>query len=57
MLVENQQEKGVLELMRNWRKQGWSLRRIASELNDRNIAAKKGGIWYSSSVGIVIPNG
>lgn len=57
MLVENQKEQDILDLMRAWRKQGWSLRKIASELNERRIAAKKGGRWYSSSVRCVIHNG
>ncbi|MCK5117835.1 MAG: recombinase family protein [Candidatus Aegiribacteria sp.] len=49
-LVENEQELKVLEMIREWRSMGWSLRRIAGELNRKGIPAKKGGVWYASSI-------
>lgn len=37
-------------LIKTWRGQGWSLPKIAAELNTNGIAAAKGGKWYASAV-------
>lgn len=40
----------VAALMRGWREQAWSLRRIADELNRLSIRPPRGRQWYASSV-------
>ncbi|PZN07745.1 MAG: site-specific recombinase [Bacillota bacterium] len=50
VLVENPAEQRVLMMVRTWCAQGWSLRRIAEELNRRRIPSKKGGRWHASTV-------
>jgi len=37
-------------LVASWREAGWSLSRIADELNDRKVATRGGGPWRHSSV-------
>ncbi|MFS8544027.1 MAG: recombinase family protein [Limnochordales bacterium] len=55
-LVENPAEQRVLMMVRTWRAQGWSLRRIAEELNRRRIPSKKGGRWHASTVRYILRN-
>ena len=40
----------VSALMEGWRRQEWTLRRIAEELNRLNIRPARGRQWYASSV-------
>ncbi len=40
----------VSALMKRWRQQQWTLRRIAQELNRLNIRPARGRQWYASSV-------
>ncbi len=40
----------VMTLMRGWRAQQWTLRRIAEELNRLGIRPARGRHWYASSV-------
>lgn len=40
----------VSALMQGWRRQEWTLRRIADELNRLNIRPPRGRQWYASSV-------
>ena len=40
----------VLNLMRGWRRQEWTLRRIAEELNRLSIRSPRGRQWHASSV-------
>ena len=49
-LCANSDEQGVLEVIRELREQGLSLRDIAGELNRRDIASKSGGPWIHSSI-------
>lgn len=49
-LVEDAREQEVLSLIARLRTQGYSLNRIAHELNERGVPAKKGGIWGFSQV-------
>lgn len=53
-LVVNKREQEVLRDMRRWRKEGWSLREIQSELNRLGIKTKAGARWASSSVAWVL---
>jgi site-specific DNA recombinase len=50
LLVVNHNEQKVIEEILELRLKGWSLRRIAVELNERGVEAKNGGIWYASTV-------
>jgi DNA invertase Pin-like site-specific DNA recombinase len=40
----------VVSLMASWRRQEWTLRRIAEELNRLSIRPPRGRQWYASSV-------
>jgi DNA invertase Pin-like site-specific DNA recombinase len=40
----------VQPLIQNLRQQGYSLARIARELNDRHIPTARGGLWYPATV-------
>lgn len=55
-LTENTRERRVIERIRGWRKCGWSLRRIAEELNCLGAKTKKGGQWYASTVRYILGN-
>ncbi len=55
-LTENEQEQAVIARIKAWRQQGWSLRRIAEELNQQKIPTKAGGRWYASTVRYVLQN-
>ncbi len=46
-LVRNEAEQRVLELVAELRGSGWSLRKIADELTERNIPTKEGGQRWS----------
>jgi len=54
LLVVNHDEKTVIEEILELRLKGWSLRQIASELNRKGVPAKKGGIWYPSSLRSIV---
>ena len=49
-LVENHAEQEVLSIIAELRKQGQSLRQIASELTRRGFATKKGQAWSHSTI-------
>lgn len=49
-LVASEREQKVLEEILIMKGQGMSLRAIASRLNEKRFPAKRGGIWYTSSV-------
>lgn len=50
-LVENQQEKEIIEIIRKHRKSGKSYQAIADYLNNKNYPTKqKGGTWAAMSV-------
>jgi len=55
-LVPCEQERSIIEEILKMKRQGMSLRRIASNLNRTGIPAKKGGIWYASTVGYILRN-
>ena len=55
-LTENTEERRVVERIRGWRKHGWSLRRIAEELNRLGAKTKKGRQWYASTVSYILGN-
>lgn len=55
-LVENHEELSVVDLVKEWREKGWSLRRIASELSNRGVPTKTGKKWYASTVRYILNN-
>jgi site-specific DNA recombinase len=55
-LIPNKQEQKTLSLIKDWHKQGWSLRKIAKELTQREIPTKQGGSWYASTVSYLLTN-
>jgi len=55
-LTENAQEQETLAQIFAWRQAGWSLRKIAAELNRRGVPTKQGGQWYASTVRYLLQN-
>jgi len=56
-LIPNEREQKVIGAILTMKKRGMSLRTIASNLNDSGISAKRGGLWYASTVrGILVQN-
>lgn len=55
MLVPNAGEQAAITLMKSLREDGYSLRRIASELTSRQIPTKEGGkVWIHTAVGRIL---
>lgn len=55
-LQENTQEQEIIAQIFAWRRAGWSLRKIAAELNKRGVPTKQGGQWYASTVRYLLQN-
>ena len=55
-MLENAQEQETLVQIFAWRQAGWSLRKIAGELNRRGIPIKQGGRWHASTVRYLLQN-
>jgi len=55
-LIQNMDEQKIITKIYNLREQGKSLREIAKHLNRKNVPAKKGGKWHSSSVYYILSN-
>lgn len=55
-LIENMEEHKVIDLIKKWRGEGWSLRKIADELNGRGTVTKQGAKWYASTVKYILNN-
>jgi DNA invertase Pin-like site-specific DNA recombinase len=53
-LVEEQGEQTTLKLIRQWYKQGQSMRAIARNLIRANIPTKRGGQWSAKQVGNIL---
>ena len=53
-LVRDSEQQKVLRLIRRWRGNEWSLRKISEHLNRKGIPAKKGGKWFPSGVSSVL---
>lgn len=56
LLVINKSEQDTLQKIKKWHSQGWSLRKIANELTNKNVATKQGGKWYASTVSYILNN-
>jgi DNA invertase Pin-like site-specific DNA recombinase len=55
-LSENPQEQEIIAQIFTWRQNGWSLRKIAAELNRRGVPTKQGGKWYAATVRYLLRN-
>jgi site-specific DNA recombinase len=50
-------ELGTVQQIREWHSAGWTLRKIAGELNRLGVATKNGGAaWYASTVRRIVTN-
>jgi hypothetical protein len=50
-------EMGRVQQIRQWHRDGWTLRKIADELNLLGVATKNGGArWYASTVRRIVTN-
>lgn len=56
VLRENNCEQEIVAQIFAWRRSGWSLRKIAAELNRRGVPTKQGGRWYASTVRYLLQN-
>jgi DNA invertase Pin-like site-specific DNA recombinase len=55
MLLQNGEEKKVIEHIKALRRQGYSYRRIAAQLNDAKIPTKRGGgKWWDSTIRSIV---
>jgi DNA invertase Pin-like site-specific DNA recombinase len=55
-LVPLPAEQQTRQRIKEWRRQGWSYRKIADRLNDEGIPTKKGGPWYANTTRRVVEN-
>jgi DNA invertase Pin-like site-specific DNA recombinase len=55
-LIENTGELACIEQIRELKKQGWSLRRIAEWLSTKGAPTKRGGRWHASTVRYILNN-
>jgi len=55
-LLENSQEQEIIAQIFTWRQSGWSLRKIAAELNHRGVPTKRGGKWYAATIRYLLKN-
>ena len=53
-LVKDEREQGVIQMIRNWRKAGLTLRKIAAGLNIAGEPTRRGKPWIHSSVQTII---
>lgn len=49
-LVRSEEEQQVIRLVRQFRRNGLSLRKIADELNQRRVPTKNHGVWQANTV-------
>lgn len=49
-------ELDIVRRIQRWNTRGWSLRKIADALNDRQVRTKHGGQWHASTVRYVLRN-
>jgi len=55
-LIENDAEQSTVKLIQALKADGWSLRKIATRLNDETVPTKQGGQWYASTVKYILDN-
>jgi site-specific DNA recombinase len=52
----NEDEAYIVKQIYEWYLQGWGRIKIARTLNEKNIPAKKGGVWYEYIIGLILRN-
>ena len=52
----NEQEIAIILKVKVWRETGWSLGKIAKELNQRCVPTKQGKRWYASTIRYLLRN-
>lgn len=55
-LLDNEEERGTIDRIRAWREEGFSLRWIASRLNEEGVSTKQGRIWHASTIRYILKN-
>jgi len=50
LLLADGKEQHIIRLVADWSRQGWSLRRIATELDRRAVPTEHGARWHASTV-------
>ncbi len=55
-LVPNQQEMCIVVLIKTWRGEGWSLRKIAQALTEMGTPTKNGGRWHPGTIKYLLEN-
>jgi site-specific DNA recombinase len=55
-LTPNLVELGIVTQVKAWRTDGWTLRKIAQELTDRQTPTKRGGRWHARTVKYLLEN-
>ncbi|MEW6731053.1 MAG: recombinase family protein [Acidobacteriota bacterium] len=55
-LIEDLKELEIIDQIKSWRGDGWSLRRIAAELCKLGVPTKEGGQWFASTVRYLLQN-
>ncbi len=55
-LIPNEREMCIVVLIRTWRGEGWSLRKIAQELNEQGTPTKNGGRWHPGTIKYLLEN-
>jgi len=55
-LIINESESAIVKQIFAYRKEGFSLRQIVKELNDKNIPTKKNGKWNAEAVRYILCN-
>ena len=53
-LREDEREMQTVTMIQEWRASGWSLPKIANELNGLGIPTKKNRRWYPSTVSYIL---
>jgi len=56
MLIQDPHEQEVIAQIFTWRSTGWSMGRIAAELNRRGVPTKRGGQWHACTVRYILQN-
>ena len=55
--VPHVRQQNVIQQMKRWKDRGWSNRRIAERLNEREVSTPTGkGRWYGSNIGRILKN-
>lgn len=55
-LIPNEREMCIVVLIRTWRGEGWSLRKIAQVLTEMGTPTKNGGRWHPGTIKYLLEN-